>query len=952
MKSFLDWTFPKVSRRRPGVNSRPARMPRTSPIESLEQRSLPSGIGLADPQPVLDAEPNNTIDAAQQVGTVTTAAPAELVGMIGDHSGYSADVDWYQFSLTDNAQVQLAARPTANGSNSPVVLTLYTSHFTEYDPTNQLGHWLLAQSEGSDSAGAAEFTKLLGPGTYFLAVSGGGNRFFHPYLADSGVLGSSVGYDVQLTASAADQAPNYFDVTSNQPRFTAYETRRGDDTPATSTDLGDLTNFTVLQAAGAIGDDPFYNTASENPLAQNPAADVDLYHFQVTGEGRFAFVAEAFAGRIGSMLDPALTLFRKDDAGTLQLVATNNNTLDPTVAANGTVPLYTDSLLSLGLEAGDYFLAVSSVTNAPNWGPDGVFDPHVAHSGLNGGSIGEYVVSLHVVADNTSPEVLSGSINNGDVLTTPPTNFVVQFTEPVNLQQLAFNAFQQTASNDLNAVFIQSADGTKFFPRMQSYDPISGKASFLMLDALPDGDYQLHFSGALGITDLANWPLIGNDFTGDFVVRFSVQGSVRGHNGDPLTWITTDANDSVDAPQNLGVLFPHELQATVQIVRDAATSASLTPDTADAYQFEVLQTQTYFITLTNLGSSAATPNLEVIDAVSYVVDLVQQGSASGIQGTLHPGKYVLRIGSWSSAESVDVAYRVELKLGAVSENPTPLTNGAAPAVSIQLNLGIASGSKIGTNNLANVVEGSLSSESLVTFYIRPTAINQPAVAPSTPSGLLDGLNAAAIRDAATLGAYASRLPLSQDNSSQLVRLFGFNDRDRFFTLLDNVMTREDETLVDREENLPAAELFDRLVKVTKPNLDEESPANEADDPSLLDQTLNDVDTNLLPVNDNVAGAAADQPAQSPHTKTDQPSRRQQTRRREIPSEPVSQVEIDDLRLRSAEINVADNAATTSGVIALPLIAAATTTFVALSEEKTALLKPKVGRVRKPISNAT
>ena len=58
--------------------------------------------------------------------------------------------------------------------------------------------------------------------------------------------------------------------------------------------------------SGAIGDDPSFNPSLApdpyNPEPQFiPANQVDLYHFQITGPGRYAMLAEVFAGRIGSL---------------------------------------------------------------------------------------------------------------------------------------------------------------------------------------------------------------------------------------------------------------------------------------------------------------------------------------------------------------------------------------------------------------------------------------------------------------------------------------------------------------------------------------------------------------------------------------------------------------------------------------------------------------------------
>ena len=110
-----------------------------------------------------------------------------------------------------------------------------------------------------------------------------------------------------------------------------------DDTAATAHDLGNLTYAGIVQVAGAIGVDPFYNPADSpdpsnpDPL-YNPGNQVDMYHFRVSGRTRavMQLVAEVFAGRIGSPLDPGVSLFELDPSdGSLVFIAGNNNTFDP-----------------------------------------------------------------------------------------------------------------------------------------------------------------------------------------------------------------------------------------------------------------------------------------------------------------------------------------------------------------------------------------------------------------------------------------------------------------------------------------------------------------------------------------------------------------------------------------------------------------------------------------------
>src|SRR5262249_47782490 len=148
----------------------------------------------------------------------------------------------------------------------------------------------------------------------------------------------------------------------------------------------------------------------------------------------------------------------------------------------------------------------------------------------------------------------------------------------VNLETLAYNAFQQTFQSLVSSVWVDAADGTRYFPRLESYDPDTRQATFLMLDGLPNGPNVLHLSGPEGLADFAGNPLTGNAPSGDFVVSFTVKGSERGVGGDPLTWANYDGNDDVLQAQELGTLFPHELQAGVTVVRDLTPTASDTSD--------------------------------------------------------------------------------------------------------------------------------------------------------------------------------------------------------------------------------------------------------------------------------------------------------------------------------------------------------------------------------------
>src|SRR5207302_8483007 len=135
----------------------------------------------------------------------------------------------------------------------------------------------------------------------------------------------------------------------------------------------------------------------------------------------------------------------------------------------------------------------------------------------------------------------------------PLTTFVVQFSKPVNLNQIAYQTYQQNAQQVLDAVFFHGADGSQIHPRLVSYDDSTFHATFLMLDNLPNGLEELHLSGSgpLGITDLAGNALSGNgDVSGDYVMPFTVALPVRGTGGAPV-WPSQQNNNDLAHAQDI-----------------------------------------------------------------------------------------------------------------------------------------------------------------------------------------------------------------------------------------------------------------------------------------------------------------------------------------------------------------------------------------------------------------
>jgi hypothetical protein len=104
------------------------------------------------------------------------------------------------------------------------------------------------------------------------------------------------------------------------------------------------------------------------------STDIDLYKFEVQQDGWFA--AETVAQRASSLLDSVLTLFDIDG----NVVARNDNYYSK------------DSLIELQLEAGTYYVGVTSTGNT-------AYDPTVRDSGFGGTTDGAYELHLRFLPD-------------------------------------------------------------------------------------------------------------------------------------------------------------------------------------------------------------------------------------------------------------------------------------------------------------------------------------------------------------------------------------------------------------------------------------------------------------------------------------------------------------------------------------------------------------------------
>ena len=299
--------------------------------------------------------------------------------------------------------------------------------------------------------------RALPPGTYevlLVGQSGGAG------LADP--TGIPLGADPRIPAARTSPTPSRsMESTGNVGPAAA-----ADDTPATAHDLGNISSQGLIQVAGAIGADPFYDSSNPDPLF-NPGNQVDLYHFRIqvqggtrwsprsspAGSARRSIPASACTGLL-----PMATRWSSWRETTTRTIRPRPPTARPRWRWM--------RRSSAGLTAGDYYIAVSSGWNTPSplenqpVNAPGLFDPTVSHSGSIGFSTGPYVLNLMVQPVHNPPRVIASSPAPGDVLSQSPTQLTVQFSEPVNLSQLAFAAYNQVTGEDpLPAIFIEDSSG-------------------------------------------------------------------------------------------------------------------------------------------------------------------------------------------------------------------------------------------------------------------------------------------------------------------------------------------------------------------------------------------------------------------------------------------------------------------------------------------------------------
>ncbi len=737
----------------------------------MEQVQANPGTGTA--QLVQDLSPGDYYVAISGAGNLDFSPVVAGSGFDGATGSYVLSASATDLGLSSSGPTMIASDPAAGATLNSSPLAIRVAMSGALDPnTLNLGQdvQLLSLPAGGGPASPVTLAGInfsaandelqlfpqapLAPGGYEVLLlgdpSGGGQVL-------AGPSGSNLGQDAQHPQGANES----FTFQVNGVDGVAGATP-SDSTTATAQQLGDITGAGLVRIAGAIGVDPSFNPGlSFDPMFpdpwNNPANQVDLYHFSVMGPGRFMLLADASAGLIGSPLDPGLSVWKLDPTtGQLDFVAGNNNTGNPIKGTDGSQPLYTDSALSAGLTAGDYYIAVANGSNTPSPleyqppGSPGVFDPNQPGSAQNGMTTGPYVLDLMVAPAPAAPTVVESAPFPGQALGSAPTRVTVQFSGPMDMQSLTFQSISPE-------VYILNANGTTYFPRLLNYDHTTNTATFQMLDGLPDGSYTLHLSGPTGLANLGGVPLVGNSRSGDYVVPFTVNGPDRGITGNPSQGYTIASQYGGNVAQQVGTLFPDELVAGVTIVRspESSPAASSSPP-EDRYAIQVLQNQQYAISFSGSNLPAGL-HVAVVDASGRDAVVHRSFFGNSYLIPLAAGSYTIVVSGWPADQEASVSYDMTIQLFGGQDNAPPLTDGPAPAIQIAL-AGLTSTSSPSTGGVPSSTGG------VTTVGFDPGgAVAGPLTSGTVaaPSGTTGGSNGGpGVEGTATVGTSAGSASIS------------------------------------------------------------------------------------------------------------------------------------------------------------------------------------------------
>ncbi|RUL86322.1 hypothetical protein [Tautonia sociabilis] len=388
---------------------------------------------------------------------------------------------------------------------------------------------------------------------------------------------------------------------------------------------------------GTIGPDA-KRIVSTIDLDRDPNA-VLLYRIDLAPGHSWRFGAEVSGGASGHPLPLRLSLF--DSSG--RLIASGDLGLSGSVG---------DPFLFAGLEPGRYFLGVSASANNP---AAGGYDPITGALGAPlpaqpGGSF-----SMTVVADpaDQPARVIGLKLDRLDPSDPRPTGFVLHFDAAVR----SWAPYLPSGPVPIDQlVEVVGEDGRVWSARAESYNAGTGSMSFLLLDRLPVGSYEIRLPDSEGLVDLAGHSPVAEGMPPGVLGRFDVS-----------------AEPASRSKGNLGVLLPAEALAGVSV------PVLIAPGAAEAIRFVVTEGSPFAISLDDPGGSVRMELVGPDGSIPLDADLT---ATNGTTIRLLPGVYVIRLINDGSEEA-----EVTLRLRAldIPRDSVPLNGiGQGPALGMRL----------------------------------------------------------------------------------------------------------------------------------------------------------------------------------------------------------------------------------------------------------------------------
>src|SRR5262249_28134835 len=154
----------------------------------------------------------------------------------------------------------------------------------------------------------------------------------------------------------------------------------------------------------------------------------------------------------------------------------------------------------------------------------------------------------------------------------------------------------------------------------------------------------------------------------DDVIPFQVQGPDRGVSGNMTDGYTLAARLGTASRQDLGVLFPDELQAGLTISRGPESGAGAASYfREDDYGIPLFQNQYYSFVLSGDALPDGT-RVTLTDAQGQAVPLLSSPDGRDYFAPLKAGTYTVAVGGWTAGQSAGVAYKLTINLTGQQDN--------------------------------------------------------------------------------------------------------------------------------------------------------------------------------------------------------------------------------------------------------------------------------------------